>query len=476
MPYFTPGTRRRIDFAQFARASRHQNGPMRWLALLALLTLALPLGAAADLPDFTVLVRQQAAAVVSIAGAYSTPPVQPDFPIEEPLHELFEQLGRGLGRDFEPLPLGSGFIISSDGYIVTAQHIVEDAPGDEVIVRLADGRELPGRVVGMDRATDIGLVKIAASGLPHVNIGDPALLQPGEWVVTIGTPFGFERSVAAGIVSTTMRAIPSETHIRFIQTDVAMNPGHSGGPLFNLGGEVVGVNSLIFSASGGSIGLSFAVPIDAAMHVVRQLRARGAVTRGRIGVQVQEVTPELAQAFGLPAARGALISAVERQAPAERAGLRAGDVVTRFGGEPVHTHVELLALAAETAPGTSVPIEFLRQGGVQLAAVRVASPEQVRQRRADVGGTDRLGLRLAALPEAQKRRRQLPAALVVERAEGAARRAGIVAGDIILSVNGRPLRGVAAFRASVDKARAGEALALLIERGGSRAFVPLRIP
>ena len=296
---------------------------MRGLALILFL---LPLGSGAQAPDFTRLVRAQSAAVVSIGGAYTTPPVLPDFPVVEDLQHLMERAARGVVPNFEAPSLGTGFIVTGDGYIVTAYHIVEEAFNDEVVVRLADGRELVGRVVGMDRASDIGLVKITTSGLPEVKIGDPALLEPGEWVVTIGSPFGFERSVAAGVVSTTSRAIPSETHIRFIQTDVAMNPGHSGGPLFNLKGEVVGVNSMIFSATGGSIGLSFAVPIDVAMKVVESLRARGTLRRGRIGVLLQEVTPELAQAFRLPRATGALITAVERKAPAERAGLRAGDV------------------------------------------------------------------------------------------------------------------------------------------------------
>jgi serine protease Do len=446
---------------------------MRWLALLALLV---PLGSAAQAPDFTLLVRQQAGAVVSIGGAYTTPAVLPDIPIDESLHELMERVARGLGPDFDAPALGSGFVVSSDGYIVTAYHIVEDAFNDEVIVRLADGRELPGRVVGMDRATDIGLVKIAAQGLPRVRIGDPALLRPGEWVVTIGTPFGLDHSVAAGIVSTTARAIPSETHIRLIQSDVAINPGHSGGPLFNLRGEVVGMNSMIFSSSGGSMGLSFAIPIDIAMRVVEQLRAHGSITRGRIGVLLQEVTPELAQAFRLPRATGALVTAVELHAPAERAGLRAGDAVIRFGGKPVDTHVQLLTLAADTAPGTQVQVDFIRDGAPRHATVRVAPAEDARERRADLGGTDRLGFRLAPLPDAQRRRLRLESGLVVQRAEGAARRAGIFPGDIILSVNGQPVPSAEAFRAAVDTARAGEALALLVERFGTRDFVPLRIP
>jgi serine protease Do len=236
------------------------------------------------------------------------------------------------------------------------------------------------------------------------------------------------------------------------------------------------MNSMIFSSSGGSIGLSFAVPIDVAMQVVERLRTHGRIIRGRIGVQLQEVTPELARACRLPRAAGALITAVEPGAPAERAGLRAGDAVVRFGGKPVQTHVELLALAADTAPGTLVPVELVRDGAPLRTDVRLIAAEDERARPTDADGTDRLGFSLAVLPEAQRRRLGLQGGLVVQRAAGAARRAGILAGDIVLSVNGQPVRSTDAFRAAVDKARAGEVLALLIERAGSRAFVPLRLP
>jgi serine protease Do len=445
---------------------------MRWLWIL---TLLVPLACPADAPDFTLLVRQQAGAVVSISSAYATPAVLPDVPYDEALTDLLHSVARGLLPDFNPTPLGSGFLVSSDGYVVTAQHIVEDAANAEVVVRLADGREYPGRVVGMDRTTDIGLVKIEASGLPSVRIGEPRQLQPGEWVATIGTPFGLESTVAAGIVSTTSRTIPSESHVRFIQTDVATNPGHSGGPLFNLAGEVVGVNSMIFSASGGSIGLSFAVPIDVAMEAVQQLRRHGRVTRGRIGVLVQEVTPELAQAFRLPRAAGALLTAVEGQAPADRAGLRAGDVVLRFAGKPVVMHVDLLALVSATPPDTAAQVHFMRNGTPMQVNVRVASADDEAPRRTDAGGTDRLGFRLAPLTDAQRRRLGLEGVLV-ERAEGTARRAGLIAGDIILSVNAQPTPTPQALRAALARAKAGESAALLVERAGNRAFVPLRVP
>ncbi len=445
---------------------------MRWLALAAA---ALAWAAQAQAPDFTRLVREQSPAVVSIAATYATPPVLPDLPHDEAVFTLMQQLA-GAMPDFDLAPLGSGFIVSSDGDIVTAYHIVEQAYNDEVVVRLSDGRELIGRVVGGDAASDIALVRVQASGLAPVRIGSSARLQPGEWVVAVGAPFGFEQTVAAGIVSTTARLIPSESAVRYIQSDAATNPGHSGGPMFNLQGEVVGVNSLIFSPSGASIGLSFAVPIDAAMKVVAQVRAHGAVTRGRMGLSVQEVTPELARAFRLQRAEGALVTWVERHGPAERAGLRAGDVLVRFGGFPVARNSDLLALAADIAPDTGVVVELVRDGRLERASVIIARFETARERPADLGGTDRLGFSLAPLSDAQSRRFGVAGGMVVRRAEGAARRAGLFPGDVILAVNGQPLRTAEELNTALAAARSGEVAALLVDRSGNRAFVPLRIP
>jgi serine protease Do len=446
---------------------------MRWIVFWVAL---LPLSAGAQPPDFTALVRGEAAAVVNIGAAYATPPVLPDVPHDESLDEFLARLAGELEREFEPPALGSGFIIGSDGYIVTNFHVVDEAWNDEVIVRLSDGRELVGRIVGMDRPTDIALVKVEAAGLPQVRIGDPKQLQVGEWVATIGSPFGLEHSMAAGIVSAIGRTIPSESHIRFIQSDVAMNPGTSGGPLFNLRGEVVGVNSLIFSNTGTSIGVSFAVPIDVAMEIVTALRKHGSVTRGRLGVRLQEVTPELARAFRLPRAGGALVTDVEKQAPAERAGIRAGDIILVFGGKPVRTHDDLLHLAAQTKPDTTVEVELVRDGKPMRMGVRVAAAGSGRTRLVDAGDTDRLGFKLVPLTEAQNRRFAPQGGLLVQRAEGAARRAGVFPGDIILAVNGRSTRSMETFRAAVEKTLPGDAVALLVLRSGSRAFIPLRIP
>ncbi|HVL34436.1 MAG TPA: trypsin-like peptidase domain-containing protein [Burkholderiales bacterium] len=450
--------------------------PRLFLALL-LLVVWLPLApAAAPPPDFVRLAREHGPAVVNIAASYAPPFVLPDIPQDDALAEFLDRLSWQLVPDSERAALGSGFLIRADGYILTAFHVVEEAYNDEVVVRLADGREFLGRVAGIDPESDLALVRIDARGLPTVRIGDPKKLQAGEWVLTIGSPFGFERSVAAGIVSAPARNVPASRHLGLIQTDVAMNPGHSGGPLFNLAGEVVGVNSLIFSNTGASIGVSFAIPIDAAMAIADELRLHGAVRRGRLGVRLQELTPELARALRLAAPAGALITEVEKDAPAARAGLRAGDVVVRFGGKPVATHAELLKLAAATAPGSAVPVEALRYGTPVRATVQVSAYEHTPPRLADKGGTDRLGFILAPLSEPQRRRLGLEGGLLVQRAEGAARRAGLVAGDVIVAVNGHDTRSTEAFRAAVEKVPAGEALALHVARGGSRAFIALRMP
>jgi len=431
--------------------------------------------AAAAQPDFAALVRNQAPSVVSIAAAYSIPPVVPDVPHDEYFAEFLERLAQLIEPDFDGQPLGSGFLVG-EGYVLTNFHVVDQAANDEVVVRLADGRELLGHVAGGDPDTDIALVRVEANGLPRVRIGDPKRLQPGEWVATIGSPFGFERSVAAGIVSATGRGVPVAPNIPFIQTDLAMNPGHSGAPLFNARGEVVGVNSLIFSTTGASIGVSFAIPIDLAMQVAAELRLRGRVVRGRIGVRLQEVSAELARGLRLPSPEGALVAQVEKGEPAERAGMRAGDVVRVAGGRRIATPAELTALVAATAPGTELALELLRFGAPLGLKVMVAGSSYDPSRPRDLGGTDRLGLALGPLPDSQRRRLGVPGGLLVHRAEGAARRAGLMPGDVILSVNGESTVSAPAFHARVARAGSGESVALLVARGGGHAFVPLRIP
>jgi serine protease Do len=316
------------------------------------------------LPDFTELVERQGAAVVNISTTQTVRSNQrgaQPFPFDEndPMYEFFRrfiprQPGMpglpGTPRQFESRSLGSGFVVSADGYILTNAHVVDSA--DEILVRLTDKREFKARVIGADKRTDVALIKIDATALPTVRLGDPGLLKVGEWVVAIGSPFGFDNSVTAGIVSAKGRSLPQENYVPFIQTDVAVNPGNSGGPLFNMRGEVVGINSQIYSRSGGFMGISFAIPIDVAMDVQAQLRASGKVSRGRIGVVIQEVTKELAESFGLSQAQGAAVNAVEKGGPAEKAGIEPGDVILKFDGKPIASSGDLPRIVGSSKPGS----------------------------------------------------------------------------------------------------------------------------
>ena len=290
---------------------------------------------AKELPDFTELVEKQGSSVVNISTTQiiRNPQGFPNLPESDPFYELFRRFAPQMPREQESQSLGSGFIISADGYIMTNAHVVDSA--DKITVRLTDKREFHAKVIGADKRTDVALLKIEATDLPKVNMGDPNKLKVGEWVFAIGSPFGFDSSVTAGIVSAKGRSLPQDNFVPFIQTDVAINPGNSGGPLFNMNEEVVGINSQIYTRSGGSMGLSFAIPIDVAMQVADQLRSTGKVTRGRIGVTIQELTRELAESFGLSKPNGALISSVEKNAPADKAGIEASDVILKFDGKPV---------------------------------------------------------------------------------------------------------------------------------------------
>ena len=326
------------------------------------------------LPDFTELVEKQGPAVVNISTtqtARSSGRGGQPFPFDEndPMNEFFRRfIPRQPGmpgfpvapRDFESRSLGSGFVVSADGYILTNAHVVDSA--DEILVRLTDKRELKARVIGTDKRTDVALIKIEATGLPTVRLGDPGALKVGEWVVAIGSPFGFDNSVTAGIVSAKGRSLPQENYVPFIQTDAAVNPGNSGGPLFNLKGEVVGMNSQIYSRSGGFMGISFAIPIDVAMEVQAQLRASGKVSRGRIGIVIQEVNKDLADSFGLSKAQGAAVNAVEKGGPAEKAGIEPGDVILKFDGKAIVNSSDLPRIVGSTRPGSRVMVQVWRKG------------------------------------------------------------------------------------------------------------------
>jgi serine protease Do len=444
-------------------------------ALVTLLVLLAAAPAAAQAPDFTALVNEGAAAVVYLSG---TPAVLPDLPLADEGADEPGMLRDFLRRQYGPAPethsLGAGLVIDASGYILTSAHLVADRP--EISVRLADRREFEGRVVGFDPVSDIALVKIEASGLPQARIGDPAKLRAGEWVAAIGSPFGLERSVTAGIVSALGRTIPEESFVPFIQTDVAVNPGNSGGPLFNLRGEVVGVNSGFYSQTGGYMGVSFAIPIDVALEVAAQLRAHGKVTRGRIGVRLQEVTVELARAFKLTRPAGALVIEAFPQSAAARAGVRPGDVIVRFDGQPVETDAELVRLSARATPGAAVQVELLRFGAplllqIKVDPARVASmPPAVRR------DGEPLGLQLVPLDRRQRERMRLEGGLLVERARDAAQRAGLLRGDLILSVNGKTVASAEAFATELQAAGKGATVALLVQREGVRQFLPLRLP
>jgi len=438
-------------------------------------TTASPLVAA--LPDFTVLVERCGPAVVNVqVTAQSRAGVAPDDEegsANDPLHDFLRRFGAPRG----PAPVlhgeGSGFIVSPNGYILTNAHVVAEA--SEVMVRLTDRREFSAKVVGVDRRTDVAVIRINADQLPTVTIGDPSRLRPGEWVVAIGSPFGFENSVTAGIVSATSRSLPND-YTPFIQTDAAVNPGNSGGPLFNLRGEVVGINSQIYSRSGGFMGISFAIPIDLAMNVEAQLVKTGHVERGRIGIVIQDVNAQLADSFGLDRPRGALVSQVEPGGPGARAGLQTGDVILAVGGRPIERSNQLPVLISALKPGTTETLEVWRDKASRKIEVQVAELKEGRVNASlgseeKKGGSARLGLALRPLTAEERRAAGVDGGLLVEDAQGPALRAQVQPGDVILGVNGRPVRTVAELEQAVGNG--ARTVALLVNRGGTTLFLPL---
>jgi serine protease Do len=440
------------------------------------LALAVVAGCASLRHDFTSLVRHEAGAVVRI-GSFNAATTQEERTEEElPLDDFLARLLGGEALPTSPV-LGSGFVISEDGYIITNAHLVEDAPAGSLVVRFADRREFKATIVGVDPVSDIALVKIEARGLKPVRLGSAARLQPGEWVAAIGSPLGLERSVSAGIVSAVGRTLPEESYLPFIQTDVAINPGNSGGPLFNVRGEVVGVNSVIYSATGGFMGVSFAVPIDIAMKVAHELRTHGKVIRGRIGVRLQELTPELAEALRVPGGEGVIVVDTLRGGPAHAAGLRSGDVVVGFAGKRVAGADQLMDLIAHARPGESVDARIVRDGRafvlpVAVGEARIAELTREPERMPD----DPIGLIVGPLDATRRERLGLPGGVLVRHAEGAAQRAGLSAGDIVLSVNGSVVATPHQFNEQLAAAGAGQVLALLVHRDGARSFVALRLP
>ena len=469
--------------------------------LLALIFLV-PLQVAAQLPDFTDLVEKHGHAVVNISTTQtSRSPVAgrlPNIPEDDPLYEFFRRFmpgpgtpgtpgtpgipgtpGPGTPREFQSQSLGSGFIISNDGYVLTNAHVVEAA--DEITIKLTDKRELKARVIGSDRRTDIALLKIDATGLPFVRFGNPERLRVGEWVVAIGSPFGFENTVTAGIVSAKGRSLPQENFVPFIQTDVAVNPGNSGGPLFNLRGEVVGINSAIYSRTGGFMGLSFAIPIDVANQIVEQLKTVGRVIRGRIGVVIQPVTKELADSFGLAKPQGALVSSIEKGGPADKAGLEAGDVILRFDGKPVTSSEDLPRIVGGTKPGSRAAVQVWRNKATRDFPVVVAelqddrAGQKPRSGKPPVATPGVLGMSLVELTEAQKKELKVESGVLVTEVQGAAARAGIRKGDVITAVNNQDVKSIEHLREMMEKVEKVRIVALLVRRAGNSLYIPFRI-
>ena len=436
-------------------------------------------GRTANLPDFTTLMKQQGPAVVNVISKRAEAKgSKPQAQAEDPLQEFFRRfMPDSPDRERGPggVGLGSGFIISEDGYVLTNAHVVA---GDEVTVRLADAkREFKAKVIGADERTDIALLKIEAKGLPTVKLGKSAALQPGEWVAAIGSPFGFENTITAGIVSATGRSLPAETYVPFIQTDVAVNPGNSGGPLINLAGEVVGVNSMIYSQTGGYMGVSFAIPIEVALEVTKQLRSEGKVTRGRLGVRIQPITKELAQSFKLQEASGALIASVEPGSPADNAGLKPGDVVLAFNGQEIDDPNKLPRLVAATKPGQSAALRIWRNGKAEdvkfTAAELVAEAKTPKPAPEKASKPNRLGLVVSELPAAQRKQLGIEYGLVVESAD--ASKTPLRPGDVIVGVGREAFSSLEDFNRLIEEQKQGDTVALLVKRGEATVYVPVEV-
>ncbi len=450
---------------------------------------------AKDLPDFTVLAETQGPAVVNISitqnmKAENAMPF-PGMPGDEQMQEFFRRFGIPMpgqvpGQNGSPMPeyksqsLGSGFIISTDGYILTNAHVVAEA--DEVIVKLSDKREFKAKIIGADKRTDVALVKIEATGLPKVTTGDPNKLKVGEWVAAIGSPFGLENTMTAGIVSAKGRALPQENFVPFIQTDVAINPGNSGGPLFNLAGEVVGINSQIYSRSGGSMGLSFSIPIDVALEVSNQLKVSGKVNRGWLGIVIQELSKELAESFGMKNTNGALVAAVEKNGPADKGGLEAGDVIIKFDGKPIMTSSDLPRAVAAAKSGKTVSVEVLRKGNQKTLNVTIGEMPtegtEVTQtsKPSAKPEVNRVGLVLKEATPQQRKKLNGKNGLIVLDAQGAAAQAGVRRGDVILGLNNTEVQTLEQFNKQLAGFAAGKSLALLVLRGENTLYVPVKIP
>ena len=429
-------------------------------------------------PDFSGLVETYGSAVVNISarhqGKAAPQAQQQQLPLDpsDPFYQFFKHFyGGAMPQNQGPSEsLGSGFIVSPDGYILTNAHVIDGA--NVVTVKLTDKREYTAKVIGSDKQSDVAVLKIDAKDLPIVKIGNPNQSKVGQWVVAIGSPYGFDNTVTSGIISAKARSLPDETYIPYIQTDVPVNPGNSGGPLFNLNGEVIGINSMIYSQTGGFQGLSFAIPIDAAIKVEEQLVKTGHVDRGRIGVTVQEINQSLAKSFGLSSPRGALVSAVEPNGPAAKAGIKAGDVILQVNGDPVQDSTDLPSQIANLKPGAQAQLQIWRDGAAQELAVTLGklSDATVASNTPDAP-QGKLGVAVRALTPQEKQESSITQGLVVEQASGPAANAGIQAGDVILAIDGQPVNSPAQLLDRI--AKTSGSVALLIQRDDTRIFVPV---
>ena len=455
--------------------------------LIFLLGASLAFPVLAELPDFSSLVEKASKAVVNVSTRQHPPeeeqraPISPpNIPPGSPWFEFFEEF---FGEHepsrprIDPRSLGSGVVISRDGYIITNYHVIRNA--DEIVIRFNDRRELPAELIGADVETDTALLKVQADDLPVADLGSSEQLKPGQWVAAIGSPFGFEYSVTAGIVSAIGRNLPSESYVPFIQTDVAVNPGNSGGPLLDLDGRVVGINSQIYSHTGGFMGVSFAIPIEVAMNVVNQLKEKGEVVRGWFGVYVQEITRELSESFGLDKPQGALVSSVVEGGPAADGGIRPGDVVLEFDGQEIRTAGSLPPIVGRSEVGKEVDVGLLREGEPITIVVTVGRlPENMSQNVSERIEKTVLGLSLADLEVAERERFGIKngAVRVTGVTPGPARSAGIIKGDLLLSLDNQSLDSVSKVRELIPGLQRGQFITVLVMREDRSRFLAMRIP
>ncbi|CAG4906996.1 DegQ family serine endoprotease [Paraburkholderia gardini] len=442
------------------------------------------------IPDFSGLVETYGPAVVNISAKHVVKhvaqrgggnagqlPIDPSDPFYQFYKHFFGGIpgGPGAGGDDQPdapsASLGSGFIVSSDGYILTNAHVVDGA--NVVTVKLTDKREFKAKVVGSDKQSDVAVLKIDATSLPTVKIGDPRQSKVGQWVVAIGSPYGFDNTVTSGIISAKSRSLPNENYTPFIQTDVPVNPGNSGGPLFNLQGEVIGINSMIYSQTGGFQGLSFAIPINEAIKVKDDLVKTGHVSRGRLGVAVQSMNQTLADSFGMKTPQGALVSSVDASGPAAKAGLQPGDVILSVNGSPVEDSADLPSQVASMKPGTVADVQVWRNKATKDLKVTIGALSDEKVASADTPAQEqgRLGVAVRPLTPQEKSGASLTHGLLVQQADGPAASAGVQPGDVILAVNGNPVTTVDQLKQMVKKA--GNSIALLIQRDDAQIFVPV---